>query len=41
VHGVFAAGDCTTLVKAVTAAMYLRSIAAAKLAGQLEAEMEE
>lgn len=40
-HGVFAAGDCATMIKAVTTAMNLGNMVAAGLAGQLEAEMEE
>lgn len=41
VPGVFAAGDCATMIKAVTTAMSGGNMVAAALAAQLEAEMEE
>jgi gliotoxin/aspirochlorine biosynthesis thioredoxin reductase len=40
VPGVYAAGDCATMIKAVTSAMYLGSMAAAGLVAALEAETE-
>ncbi len=40
VPGVFAAGDCATMMKAVTTAMYLGNMVAAESAAQLEAEAE-
>jgi thioredoxin reductase len=40
VHGVFAAGDCAAVIKAVTHAMSGGNMVAAGLAAQLEAEME-
>jgi gliotoxin/aspirochlorine biosynthesis thioredoxin reductase len=41
VGGVFAAGDCATMIKAVATAMSGGNMVAAGVAGQLEAEMEE
>lgn len=41
VHGVFAAGDCATPLKAFVNVMNLGGLAAAGLAGQLEMEMTE
>jgi thioredoxin reductase len=40
VPGVYAAGDCATIMKAITTAMYLGSMVAAGLAAALEIEME-